>query len=415
MSALERPQLRPHLAAAPEGRGAYVIWDQLRLAERRIRVSALEMTLLRLFDGRRTLQDIQAEAMLHIDGPIIPLELFTRLVRELDDALFLEGPRFRTRLREHRDNPIRPPCCLGSYSEDPILLRRQLDALFAGPNGPGRPGPRQPDDRFRAALIPHIDYGRGGTTYTWAFKELFERTPARLFVIIGTSHYSCHRFTLTRKHFQTPLGVAPTDQAYIDRLVSHYGDGLFDDELAAHLPEHSIELEVVFLQYLYADTPFRIVPLVVGSFHDCIAANAEPSQQNDIARMIAALRTVETETDEPICYIISGDLAHIGPKFGDPRPASPTRLTHSRRQDYALLHELGDGTPKRRRSARPDIAGYFRVLAEEGDARRICGLPPTYLVIEALRPGSGRLLHYDQYVHPDGYESVSFASMVFDK
>jgi AmmeMemoRadiSam system protein B len=418
MSALERPQLRPHLAAAPEGRGGYVIWDQLRLADRQLRVTKLEMTLLRLFDGHRTLQDIQAESMLHIDGPIVPLEICTRLVQNLEDALFLEGPRFRGRLREHTDNPIRPPSCLGSYGDDPVRLRRGLEQLFLGPNGPGRPGPPHPDERFRAALIPHIDYGRGGATYTWAFKELFERTSARLFVIIGTSHYSCQRFTLTRKHFQTPLGVAQTDQPYIDRLVSHYGDGLFDDELAAHQPEHSIELEVVFLQYLYPDTPFRIVPLVVGSFHDCIEARLEPSEQDDIGRMIAALRAVERETNEPICYIISGDLAHIGPKFGDPRPVSPTLLTHSRRQDYALLHELGEANGRRQPPGDPkppDGTGYFRVLAEEGDARRICGLPPTYLVIEALRPSSGKLLHYDQYVHPEGDESVSFASMVFDK
>ena len=109
------------------------------------------------------------------------------------------------------------------------------------------PQEKRPDGALRAALIPHIDYHRGGGTFAWGFREVFERTDASLFVIIGTSHYSSHRFTLTRKDFKTPLGLARSDQAYIDRLVNHYGDGLFDDELA-HLPEHSIELEVVFLQ-----------------------------------------------------------------------------------------------------------------------------------------------------------------------
>ncbi len=347
--------------------------------------------------------------MQHLDGQSLSLEDFTRLVQKLDDALFLDGPRFRSRLRAYADNPIRPPSCLGSYGDDPVLLRRQLAQLFTGPGGPGRPGPRQPDERFRAALLPHIDYARGGCTYAWGFKELFERTPATLFVIIGTSHYSHQRFTLTRKHFQTPLGIAPTDQTYIDRLVAHYGDGLFDDELAAHLPEHSIELEVVFLQYLYPDTPFRIVPLLVGSFHDCIAADRQPIEQDDIGRMIAALRAVERETHEPICYLISGDLAHIGPNFGDPRPVGPTLLAHSRRQDRrpAATRLAANRTA--------NAAAYFRVIADEGDARRICGLPPTYLVIEALRPSGGKLLHYDQYVHPNGDESVSFASVVFSQ
>src|SRR5262249_29519398 len=158
----------------------------------------------------------------------------------------------------------------GGYEGEPAALRRQLDGLFTSRKGAGKPHEPRPDGRLRAALLPHIDYPRGGATYTWGFKEVVERTDASLFVIVGTSHYSGHRFTLTRKHFLTPLGVTPTDQGYIDCLVRHYGDGLFDDELMAHLPEHSIELEVVFLQYLYEDLrPIRIVPLVVGSFEDC--------------------------------------------------------------------------------------------------------------------------------------------------
>ena len=92
-----------------------------------------------------------------------------------------------------------------------------------------------------------------------------------------------HRFTLTRKHFQTPLGLAQTDQAYIDRLVAHYGDGLFDDELTAHLPEHSIELEVVFLQYLYPDSPFRIVPLWSVPFRTASFPAVNPSRWTMLA------------------------------------------------------------------------------------------------------------------------------------
>ncbi len=414
MSAPERPRLRSHLALEGESGGGYFIWDQLRLAVPRLRLTNLETRWLHLFNGQRTLPDIEAEIQRNTDGLSGPVELFNRLVRKLDDALFFEGPRFRTCLSAYADNPIRPPCCIPNYGDDPARLRSLLDRLFAAPRGPGQPGPRRPDPHFRAALVPHIDYGRGGLTYAWAYKEVFERTPARLFVIIATSHYSMHRFTLTRKHFQTPLGIAPTDSTYIDRLVAQYGDGLFDDELLAHLPEHSIELEVVFLQYLFAGTPFRIVPLVVGSFHDCIASGSEPIEENDIRRMIAALRAVERETEEPICYLISGDLAHIGPKFGDPSPVSPPLLTHSRRQDYALLHALAGGTLQRRTSP-PDTAAYFRIIAGEGDARRICGLPPTYIVLEALHPGRGEMLHYDQYVHPNGYESVSFASVVFYK
>ena len=62
-----------------------------------------------------------------------------------------------------------------------------------------------------------------------------------------------------------------------------------------------------------------------------------------------------------------------------------------------------------------DADGYFQTIVSEADRRRICGLPPTYLVLEAARPSSGRLLHYGRYVHPHGHESVSFASMAFEE
>jgi AmmeMemoRadiSam system protein B len=399
----ERPQLRPFLAASAENRAGthFILWDQLRLSEFTLRVSARELEWVQLFDGQRTLRDVQAEAMHLAGGELLPLELFARLADQLERCLFLDGVRFRARLAD----PVRQPACAGTYESEPEALRRQLRGLFTAPGGPGLPGPMCPDERLCAALVPHIDYARGGTTFAWAFKEVFERSPASLFVIIGTAHYSAHRFTLTRKDFLTPLGTVPTDQQYIDRLAGHYGPGLFDDELA-HLPEHSIELEVVFLQYLYeGKRPFRIVPLVVGSFQDCVETGEGPGEQPDVRRMVEALRAVERETAEPICYLISGDLAHIGPKFRDPRPVSPGQLEHSRKQDHALLD----------RAQAVDPAGYFQVVADEKDCRRICGLPPTWTVLEALRPARGKLLHYDQYVHPRGFESVSFASVAFEK
>ncbi len=257
---------------------------------------------------------------------------------------------------------------------------------------------------MRAVLAPHIDYGRGGRTYTWAFKELVEQTAASLFVIIGTSHYSRHRFTLTRKQFKTPLGIVPTDQEYIDRLETHYGPGLFADEYQAHLPEHSIELEVVLLQYLLAGhRPIRIVPLVVGSFHDAVLNRHLPSQSADVSRMMNALLAVERELPEPPAYIISGYLAHIGPKFGDAMAVHHDWLEQSWAGDQALIEAAGAG----------DFDAYADFIGAEQDRRRICGYPPTYTLLQALKPSGGRLLHYDQYIHPQGFESVSFASMAF--
>jgi AmmeMemoRadiSam system protein B len=392
MSLPERPKLRGLLACTPNGSDRqFVVWDQLRLSDAEVRVNDVELACMQLFDGQRTLRDVQSDVMRAAGGVLIPFDLVESLARRIHRAEFLDGP-------------VRKAACVRSYHADPFVLRRQLDRWFTGPGCAGKPGEPRPDDGLRAVLVPHIDYARGGRTYGWAFKEVFERTDAVLFVIIGTSHYSRHRFTLTRKDFETPLGITPTDQAYIDRLVAHYGPGLFDDEAVAHLPEHSIELEVVFLQYLYAgNRPFRIVPLVVGSFHDAVARGRLPHEHDDVRRMVAALRAAERATPERICYLISGDLAHIGPYFDDPDRLTDQQLKHSREQDEALLRE----------AEKADAAGYFRVIAAEGDARRICGLPPTYLALQALQPGRGKVLDYDQFVQSDRHQSVSFAAVAF--
>ena len=119
--------------------------------------------------------------------------------------------------------------------------------------------------------------------------------------------------------------------------------------------------------------------------------------------MIAALQQAEAAAGEPVCYIISGDLAHIGPKFDRLQRLDKSFLERSYWQDQAIL----------RRAEAVDVDGYFDVIAAERDLRNICGLPPTFAALAATRPRCGKLLHYDRYVHPQGHESVSFASMGF--
>ncbi|MFO0969581.1 MAG: AmmeMemoRadiSam system protein B [Gemmataceae bacterium] len=396
-----RPCLRPFLRKAQDPRDPdhFYLVDSLGLSHP-ARLTIPETLCLDFLDGHNTPRDIH-QASSRLNGFALPsLEHVVRLVDRLDAGLLLDGPRFRRIL----DDPIRPPRCIGCYDADPAILREQLTDLFQ--RGAGLPRPRTPGSpRLRAVLVPHMDYARGGLAYTWGFKELAEKTDASLFVVIGTSHYSRHRLSLTRKSFQTPLGVVPTDQAFVDRVVAQYGPGLFDDEHPAHFPEHSVELEVVFLQYLFEERrPIRIVPLVVGSFNDCVLTGAQPGEKPDVGRMIDALKTAEAQTPEPICYVISGDLAHIGPKFnGGGEILTVGLMEQSERQDRLLMRHAAQG----------DMRRYFDVIAREGDRRNICGLPPTYLTVEAADARRGELLAYDRFVDPSGKESVSFASMAF--
>lgn len=401
MTAEFRPRVRPHLAAGrdPDQPDTFVLHDPRRLSQHFVRLTELELVLVQtFFDGRSTAGEMQS--VLEQSELAVPLTEITGLIQRLDDALLLDSPKFHDSVT----GPIRQPACIGSYSADPGELRQQLSDLFTAPGGPGLPdrppGTGQP---VRAVLLPHMDYARGGVTYGHGARALYDGTAASLFVIVATSHYSPARFTLTRQHFATPLGVVPTDSAYVDRLAAAYGDGLFDDPFA-HLPEHSVELEVLLLQYLFGrHEPIRIVPLLVGSFHDCVQLGRSPGEMPDIARMVAALRSAEATAGEPVVYVISGDLAHIGPKFDDPDSLTEPMLADSRRADRAILDRL----------AAADADGYFRRIAAEGDRRRICGLPPTWLTLAAVKPRRGRVSHYQQFAEPRGYESVSFAAAAF--
>ncbi|MBX9628048.1 MAG: AmmeMemoRadiSam system protein B [Gemmataceae bacterium] len=394
------PKLREHLAARRTADGL-LFHDPYRVGQP-VHLTPLGAEITGRLDGTRSLRDVQADLMRLTGGKLVPLEAVGELVASLDEALLLDSPRLADLLSE----PVRPPACIGTYSADPSELRGQLTELFTAPGGPGLPGEYRPSPhgRLRAALLPHMDYARGNVTYGHGFKELVEGTDAAVFVVVATSHYSPHRFTLTRQHFDTPLGRVETDQSYVNRLEREYGPGLFADPLAHH-PEHSIELEVVLLQFLLGGRrPFRIVPLLVGSFGEFVDGGAWPADDPDVRRMVAALRAAEAACPDPVCYLISGDLAHIGPKFdpSDPRAAGEF-LAASRRQDEAILKQVEAADP----------AGYFGVVAAEEDRRRICGLPPTWLTLEAVRPRAGRVLHYQQYAHPKGHESVSFAAAGF--
>lgn len=363
--------------------------------------------LLQYMNGKHAVPDIRS-AVARDYGVDVAAEVIAQLVAALDEICVLDTPRYRNSKRAIEDafrkSTVREPTHAGgAYESDPQALHKQLQAMFEGPAGPGTPGPCRPEKGLRAVFAPHIDYRRGGSSFAWAFKELAEQSDAKVFVLVGTSHYSSHRFILTRKDFRTPLGIAKTNREFVDVLARECKADVFADELA-HKPEHSLELHVLFLQYLFNHRrDFSIVPLLVGSFHDAVEENRSPSGKEDIAQMTSALRRAESECGENVCYVVSGDLAHIGMKFGDPWQVDADRSAWCRNMDMELLESFASGCS----------ASLFEFIASEKDGRRICGFPPGYTMLQAVQPEAGKVLCYDQFVDPRGFEIVSFASLAF--
>ncbi|MBX6316397.1 MAG: AmmeMemoRadiSam system protein B [Isosphaeraceae bacterium] len=416
MASLDLPKLRPlggHIL--PYQGQTYIQFDDaLGLADPALLVPLeLFYWVIRRFDGQTPLSTIQADVLREVGHRFTDAEL-EEVVRQLDEAMILDGPTFAAFVTSYRRQPTRPAAFAGrSYAGTAQALRTQLARLFVHADGAGMPRVENghadgnglaPAGRLRGILSPHIDFHRGGPVYTWSYRALVERSDADTFVILGVAHQPCrHRFALTRKDFETPLGLVRTDRGYVDRIAAEVGDHLFDDELI-HRTEHSIEFQVVFLQYLLGNRrPFSIVPILVGSFHDLMELGIDPILDAEVRRFIEALRAAESESSRKVAYIGGIDLAHVGPEFGDPDRLSPAILEEVRRFDTALLD----------RAVAADPAGWFETAAAVENRWRVCGLAATYTMLHAMGPARGRLLRYDQAVNPERTCGVSFASIAF--
>jgi AmmeMemoRadiSam system protein B len=410
MSSLDRPLIRPLSGRRVEHRGrAFVaLEDSLGLFPPPFLIPLeLFQQVVRHFDGASTLGQVQGR-VLRESGRSVSIVELEALVRQLDVALVLDGPSFASYGDRYSRMDTRIPAHAGrSYPASPTALRAELDRYFAHPDGSGPPSypGRSNSARLRAILCPHIDFGRGGPVYSWAYRELLERSDADTFVILGVAHQHCrHRFALTRKDFQTPLGMPRTDRSFVDFLAKAAGLDLFEDELA-HRTEHSIEFQVVFLQHLLGDRrDFSIVPILVGSFHDLMMSGADPIDDPEVGRMVEALRLAEASSGRRVAYIGGIDLCHVGPEFGDPNPVDDATLDEVRKFDEAMLD----------RASRGDARGWFGKAAEIDNRWRVCGLAATYTLLQAIGPAEGRLLRYDQSVNSTRTCCVTFASVAYE-
>ena len=250
------PRLRPVEAfpATVQGREVICLRDPSGLTEAVLTVPRPVAAILALFDGTRSVRDIQADIMRH-QGTLVPSEQIESLVQTLDRHLFLEGERPRAE-RERlaatfRASPVRAAVHAGkAYAGDAGSLANDLDGFFAHPDGPG------PIDERRAATLrglvaPHIDFHRGGPAYAWAYRLAAEACDADCFVVFGTAHAGLdgHPFALTAKPSDTPFGPLPVDGEVVDALARRAPGQLFAAELA-HRAEHSIEFQAVCLRYL---------------------------------------------------------------------------------------------------------------------------------------------------------------------
>lgn len=184
---------------------------------------------------------------------------------------------------------IRPPAVAGTFYEGtPQRLRLQVSACFAANAEP------QAKQRFIGAVVPHagLMYSGHVAAAVYARADLPKR-----FVILCPNHTGAGHFAAIDHEgwWRTPLGDAAIDKPLAEALMARTSILKQDD--AAHAREHSLEVQLPFLQELLGD--FTFVPICLGAPRYAMCEEIG----NAIADLIRAER-------EPVGILASSDLNH---------------------------------------------------------------------------------------------------------
>ena len=395
-----RPRLRPLEAYLPPDSedGAVGVRDPSGLSEMDLILPAPMLYIMELMDGARTCAEICEKFLADVGQPL-PVEALGSLLKHVEGAHFLEGPGFDTYyaslVNEYRSKPVReilPGSALEILDESEALF----DEVFAEVERVDLPGP------VVGLVAPHLDYPRGRPCYAQAYATLRERATPQRVVILGTNHGGqSPSVVATAKDFATPLGVTRTDTAFIKLLENRCGD-LRTHELD-HAREHSVELQVAWLQHLFGVDAFEMVPILCPD--PCGPTGTAPydGQGVDLGEFGSVLGELIAEDGKDTLIVAGADLSHTGAAFGDQRELEDGFLAEIRRRDEQALDRLVANDP----------SGWVRSVAEGGNPTRICGTGCIFALATALPHASATILGYHQAVDHPLKRCVTCAAVAF--
>jgi AmmeMemoRadiSam system protein B len=252
-------------------------------------------------------------------------------------------------------------------------------------------------------IAPHLDYPRGMPCYASAYASLGAAEPPSRFVILGTNHFGVGNragVVATSHDFATPLGTVRTDRAFLDRLEARCGD-LRRYEYD-HAGEHSIELQVCWLQHLFGTDAFTIVPFLFSD--PCGPTGTAPvdGQGVDLADFADALREAVGSDDQSTVIIAAADFSHVGMFFGDQRQVDDTFLSEVRARDEDILQVVEQG----------DASAFRECVARNENPTRVCSAGCMYVLLAALPGARATVLRYHQAVVESAQNCVTCAAVV---
>jgi len=264
------------------------------------------------------------------------------------------------------------------YDADPARLAAAIDGFLKD-----LPTAAEVRGDIRALIVPHAGYVFSGRTAAYAYR-LVRGMPYETVVIVGPSHRfgfkGCSIYA--KGGFRTPLGTAAVDEALASELMKRSGFAFVPE---AHEEEHSVEVQVPFIQRVLPDA--RIVPVVMGY-----------PEMSTVKALAAALETACA--GRKVLIIASTDMSHFLTKTkANALDAKTIGLIKALdaggivRREEARENILCGGGPvaaailyaQKAGAVRAEILNYADSAAAAGDEARVVGYVSAALVAEGAR------------------------------
>lgn len=235
----------------------------------------------------------------------------------------------------------------------------------------------------RAIVVPHAGYDYSGPVAAAAFARLPGDGIKRV-ILLGPSHHFGFRGGALPAAgvvgFDTPLGTVPLD---LDAIRALRGRSRFDGPAKAHDPEHSLEVELPFLQIVAPGA--KLVPVAIG-------VNTDLAACREMAESLAAI------VDDGTVVVTSSDFTHHGARYGwtpYDGPGLPDTLLHVARR---TAERVVAGDPR----------GLLAQIDVSGDT--VCGARPLAVLaalVEGAFDGGGSILEVTTSGHVTGSFGLS--------
>jgi len=252
---------------------------------------------------------------------------------------------------------VRKPAVAGSfYPADPMQLARLVEELLAAAPAPLPHAPK-------AVVTPHAGYVYSGPVAAYSLRALQPLAGHEPTVfLLGPAHYVAFDGVSTGSftYWETPLGSVPVDTERVGALLER--SALFNAMDEPHLPEHSLEVELPFLQAILGG--FKLAPLLFGLVDPLAVA----------AHLDAVVRPGDV-------VVVSTDLSHYHPDDVARRLDAATLETALALDAAGLLEREACGRHPwaaltalaAARGWRPELLAYATSGDTSGDRSRVVG------------------------------------------